>query len=452
MVVLNIVTFPLTCPNTTSEDCLYLNIWTPRLASLKAPAPVLVFLAGGHFDEGTGGDALYDSEFMANMTNSIVVVPNYRLGALGWLVTDTVEGNFGLNDQRLAIRWVQNNIQNFGGNPQNITIFGQSAGATSVATHLTSVGSRDLNIAKAIKSNPWSLPLKTPAQAKEIGGVFLLTAGCPFDTMECLRGLSIDTILRAEADAEKTIPVDTIQLFYPFTPLIDGKDVVQNPMNAFLSGDFNPAIPVVLGSVANETVLFIYPEFPKPVGVDEFKTIILTLFPFVDYNQILAHYPIPAGTNDTRPLLSQVGTDYLFTCPTRKIARTIDSAGGNAWLYFYNHVLSFKEAWGPNYTFCWNAVCHASELPFVFHSAQDAGYQYTPPELLLTNQMVTYWANFARSSDPNNPQTSTGSITWPPYHLANSQNIELAIPLSVQSFWKNSTCDFWDTVGYDIQT
>ena len=155
----------IACPPVQSEDCLYLNVFTPLLTS-EALTPVMVFIHGGDYVQGYGGGPLYDGTPMANSSGLILVALNYRLGALGFayagdLAGGQLAGNYGFLDQRLALKWVQDNIKNFGGDPGRVTIFGQSAGAMSVALHLVSSGSRGLFSAAIIESEPLGLPLRS---------------------------------------------------------------------------------------------------------------------------------------------------------------------------------------------------------------------------------------------------------------------------------------------------
>lgn len=152
-----------------SEDCLYLNVYTPLPG--QKPLPVMVFIHGGHFDQGASGDfvllsflhlgcILYDGANFVTKGNVILVTLNYRLGALGWLVTNDFGGNFGFQDQQLALNWVQKNIAFFGGDPNQVTLFGQSAGGTSIRGHLVAPSSGGLFHRAIIQSDPASLPMQ----------------------------------------------------------------------------------------------------------------------------------------------------------------------------------------------------------------------------------------------------------------------------------------------------
>ena len=153
---------PKTCPDTVSEDCLYLNVFTPREDYLQSngPQPVMVWFHGGRYEQGSASDILYDGSFMANASGVIIVTANYRIGVLGFLVTGSLQGNYGWQDQRSVLLWVQNNIANFGGDPNSVTVFGQSVGGISTALHLTSPSSVGLLHKAIIQSDPFTLPVK----------------------------------------------------------------------------------------------------------------------------------------------------------------------------------------------------------------------------------------------------------------------------------------------------
>jgi len=265
-----------------------------------------------------------------------------------------------------------------------------------------------------------------------------------------LKALPVGEIVSAELTAEKFIPIfDPVELFYPFTPIVDGIDIVENPLNAFMNGNFNINVTILSGSVQNESLMFVVQAFPDPMPVVEYKLLLDALFPG-NAEKIMEQYPIPKGTKDARGILSLVGTDNLFTCPQRAVARGVDQYSKQpTYLYFFNHTLSFYEAWGPNYTECWHdVVCHASELPFVFHSAQDGNYSYTPEEILLTEQMGAYWTNFAISGDPNTPNPVAQYVNWPIFETSTSIDLQFNTPSFTESFIFKEKCDFWDSIGY----
>ena len=177
---------PHICPPVMSEDCLFANVWTPRLAQITKPLPTVIFFHGGNFKDGyagglspTGG-LLYDGEEFAANTTSIMIVINYRLGALGfgYLGTKNMTGNFGLEDQMVATRWVYDNIAAFGGDPSRITLMGQSAGAMSISCHMSRPQTAGLYTRAIMMSNPFGEPYRGTASALTLGTIFANFSGC----------------------------------------------------------------------------------------------------------------------------------------------------------------------------------------------------------------------------------------------------------------------------------
>ena len=402
---------PHTCPTNTSEDCLTLNVWTPLQQTPNQQLPVFVFIPGGRFEQGTAGTILYDGRIFVNTTNTIMVTINYRLGVLGWLFDgDQITGNYGLMDQQMAFSWVRDNIAAFGGNPQNITIGGQSAGASSVGCHMITPTSKGLFSKAIAESNPWSLPLKTFSEAKELAKLLKTFLSCDQNDYNCLRNKSADEIVKGQDAVQNHFNLFTpLSLFMPWTPVVGTDYMPYQFVEAFDKGAFNN-VPFMLGSVANESVIFIDEAFKK-VSLELYLGFVTDVFNVHAFDVLLT-YPVHLFGDRYDLLMSYLGTHYIFTCPTRKIARDSSAKGGQTYLYWFDHVLSFgAKAWGPNFTFCDDMVCHASELPFIFDCAHDANYTMTKDEVRLSNTIINYWSNFVKSGNPNTPVTP--QLTWP---------------------------------------
>lgn len=453
------------CPKKVSEDCLFLNIFTPLTIKPSSMLPVMVFIHGGNFLRGYSGGGLYDGQYIANSSSTVVVTINYRLGAIGFLAfgegDDAPRGNYGLRDQRLALEWIRDNIANFGGNPDRVTLWGQSAGAVSVVLHMASVRSAGLFSKAIIESDPFSITLKDLNKAKSLGKDFAKEIGC--SDVQCLYTKNIDEIAKAQL-AVLTKIVDlrhVLEIFLQWTPIVDGVDVLDQPIDIFALGKV-ASMPVIIGTTSEETVFFIYEGFPKPVSSLELDGLELAIFG-AHYKAVHEKYP-PLSGQDNRPLAAVMGTQYTFSCSTRHAVwglTNLTRAGevkNPLWLYVFNHSMSFD--WGKGFEFCNGHSCHGVELPFVFHSASMGGLNYTADELVLTNSMVEYWTTFAHTGNPN--PTSENErfgqlLSWPEYRVDPVTGTKTAgymrfkTPKSdVLTDYDSDICKFWDSIRYNV--
>ncbi|XP_013413119.1 cAMP-regulated D2 protein [Lingula anatina] len=460
---------PFICVNKTSEDCLTLNIFTPSGASYFSNLPVMFFIHGGQFTTMSGGSPLWNGETLASMENVVVVTINYRLGALGFLFADegpdAPQGNYGVMDQRFALAWVQRNIRNFGGNPDEVTIFGQSAGAQSVALHMTSAKSSSLFRRAIVESSPFAIHFKSHSEAKRLGKYLIQALGCQHDVVNCLRNASADALVTAEnVVSVKVASLQVLEFFEQWGPFIDGVEVKDQPLDAFMSGNFQRK-PIMMGVTTQEAQSFVYAGFLHNVSETEYRAILLATFP-VHIRSVLSTYPI-VSSGDQRPAFVNISTDYAFICPTRAAAKAIARRSflfPYIWMYVFNQTVA-PRFWS-NITYCYGHVCHGSELPFVFNPGNNKGFELSKEEQKLSHAMQKYWANFARTGNPNtlypagaNPrQGFNDGVTrmkfydkyWPPFHSqTNFSVLEFKAPMgSVMYDFKTKLCDFWDGIGY----
>ncbi|MCJ7684099.1 MAG: carboxylesterase family protein, partial [Desulfobacteraceae bacterium] len=190
-------------PSETSEDCLSLNIWHRADLGDSAPRPVMVWIYGGSFLSGGSSKPVYDGAWLASAEDLVVVSFNYRLGALGFLAgIHELEGNYGMKDQQLALQWVRDNIGHFGGDPDQVTLFGESAGAMSVGLHSLSIpSSNGLFRCGIMQSNPFGIPYKTAAEAGTEAALLEKDLGCGGKEIDCLRALAADDIVKEQSNA-----------------------------------------------------------------------------------------------------------------------------------------------------------------------------------------------------------------------------------------------------------
>eukprot|EP00117_Sycon_ciliatum_P023153 scpid52002/ scgid19763/ Crystal protein len=453
----------LGCPPETSENCLFLNIFVP-VAKPRSSAghPVMFWIHGGNFRRGFGGGPLYDGQHIANSSNVIVVSINYRLGALGFLTSSSggLRGNFGLMDQRKAMEWVKENIAFFDGDPNSVTLFGQSAGAMSVATHLASARSAGLFHKAILESEPFGIYMRSKEDAERMAAIFFKTLGCAADDPQCWQYKPTRFIMEAQAEASKHLVdlINLLEIFIPWTPTIDGDEVVEEPLFSFQKGNIAD-IPIIIGTVSEECVMYIYGVSPvKKIPEAEYNLAMDVKFGRHASDVQKMYVYKDTGSGDTRDHIAVLGTDYVFRCPTRNTTRSVVSSPERSqpvYRYIFNHSMSF-DGWGPVLSYCMHRVCHGSELVFIFQpNISSIGQHYTPEELVMSNKLIQLWTNFAHTGNPNSPHTVPDFI-WQEYHSVSKDNGWMGtINITANAFtefldvdYESERCDFWDQYGY----
>lgn len=431
-------------PLTYAEDCLHLNIWAPQNAK---DLPVLIYIHGGGFVYGCGSLEQYNGKYFAESENTIIVTINYRLGAFGFLAGRGLKGNFGIKDQQLAFMWIQKNIGQFGGDPSKVTIDGQSAGAISVATHLSLASSKQLQPFRAaiIQSNPVLMQFRKLAEQDAQFDSVSSGAGCGFasDRLACLKQVSAPTLLASQDWG--TIPLllnytwQSVIHKIPWIPTIDGDFLTQNPSTAFQTGNFYH-VPVMIGTVANETSGFL----PLVFGQGPSSPYLLatlygsgldTLFGSALAKKVRAVYPNTMPNSEDA--MSRLLTDFAFTCSVLQSA---------SWMSRYSNVYVYQMTHAPSCdpdNFLWKAckgrVCHSAELDFVFHSISSdrrGNCAWTPAETNLSWQMLYYWTNFTGNPTKFNAlprYNDAGTVT-----KFDTPNVHFS-----QSVAQEAHCDFW---------
>ena len=290
----------------TSEDCLYLNVFTPA-ANKARNLPVMVWVHGGSLRTGESDD--YNPAGLVR-DGVVVVTINYRLGALGFLADSALashpggpSGNYGLMDQQAALRWVQRNIRGFGGNPGDVTLFGESAGGLSTLAQLVSPGARGLFQRAIVESGTYQLTQQPLAAAESAGKTFAAKAGCVSNTVACLRRLPVSTIL---ADDDPS----------GYTPDVDGAVLAQSIKTALSDGQFN-RVPVVIGTNHDEYRLFVaaFQFLGARVTAANYQSMIASTLAVsaAIAGAIAAQYPL--SRYPSPPVaLGAVGTDAIFAC------------------------------------------------------------------------------------------------------------------------------------------
>ncbi|MEG3149326.1 carboxylesterase family protein [Sphingomonas sp. ZT3P38] len=372
-----------------SEDCLTLNIWKPRIGTARLP--VMVWIYGGSFVRGDAAHPMFDGAALAR-DGVIVVTANYRLGRLGWFAHPALTGesastgNFGLMDQIAALKWVHDNIAGFGGDPANVTIFGESAGAMSVNLLMAAPDARGL-FAKAItQSGLGRIAAKPLAVAEAQGEAFARAAGAA--DLAALRALPVETVLAGQSAATGSDGNPA--------PIVDGVLVRENVDRSFADGRQAP-VPWLVGSNDYEADLFSnFLEHPDAA--------VFSLFPEADRPRMMTLFD-PDRTSDKKVIAANIATDYAFTEPARFFAAAQTRLGQPVYRYFFTYVPEGYRNATPG-------AGHAAEVQFVFGTLGSFRWStpdYVPFDRRIAADMGRYWTNFAKRGDPNGP----GLVAWP---------------------------------------
>ncbi|WP_307070924.1 carboxylesterase/lipase family protein [Streptomyces sp. B3I8] len=443
-------------PPSDSEDCLYLNVTTPSHGTAHA-LPVMVWIHGNGFINGAG--SLYDAQRLAARGKVVVVSFNYRLGVLGFLAHPALDhgpaqhlsGNFGLEDQQAALRWVKRNAAAFGGDPANVTLFGESAGGTSVCAHLVAPGSAGL-FQKAILQSAqctgrkWSpgppawFPL--PRAERERHGLAVAAGvGCSDlrTAAACLRDEPVEELVKWSDHALGTGP--TVGGDGDGDGDGDNGVLPVAPEQAFATGHFN-RVPVVQGTTRDEHRLFtaaIEAVTGRTTTGADYRQQVGTLFAPADADRVLARYPA-ARLRSPGEALSAVVTDWAWGCPVLDRDRALDR---HTPLYAYE----FDDAGAPWFSTLEKpdfptGAFHGSELQYLFADEQLPG-PATPAQHRLADTMVRYWARFARTGDPNGP----GTAPWP--RFGTGRHVQSLRPGKTgrADLAREHRCAFWRTIG-----
>ncbi|XP_066279084.1 crystal protein-like [Branchiostoma lanceolatum] len=441
--------------NGTSEDCLYLNVFAPTIAKPGDKLPVIFWIHGGNFFQGSAMDFLYDGRFLANSTKTVVVAANYRLSALGFLVAGQGEGaatgNFGILDQIAALQWIQDNIADFGGDKDRVTIYGQSAGAYSALLHMTCKKSDHLFHRAIASSPPPTIYFRTDLEARLFGADFARLLNCKHGDMDCMRSASASQVAQAQNAAGTKVvnPFRLIELLEPWGPTIDGDLVRGQVMDLFSNGQYQQK-PVIMGSTTEEGIILVYMGTAKPLSALEYEAIVYGLF-LTNGPAVLRMYP-PSHSGDERPVASLLLTHYLFSCPIRHVQRSVGENGTTGlWSYVFAHPLTKAGGWGENFTFCEGHVCHGTDMFFTFRALQLKGYYLTPEEKILSDSMIYYYGNLAHTGDPNRPATHLDQdvLRWPAYSGSdNFTSVRFDVPQnSLEQGYLGEMCGFWDKMN-----
>ncbi len=385
----------------TDEDCLYLNVWTPDL-DRHAKLPVMVWIHGGGNIEGSQEWPPLGSTLAAH--GVVVVTINYRLGVLGYLSHPALteesshhaSGNYGLLDQMAALRWVQQSIDRFGGDPQRVTVFGASSGALDICDLMASPLANSL-FQRAIMQSGVCVdslaPLLAGAEASGVRIAADLGLGNGPDALAKLRAVPADELVRKAAD-EKDVD---------FNPVVDGWVFHEQPVLTFARGA-QARVPVIVGSNSDEVSIFASPlvggSSYRPKSVAEYHQWLSREF-HSHADAVFAAYP--ARTDAQVPTAFRaMDTDYQFGFGASLLAQEVAAAGEPAYLYVFTNVGAGQ--------FATLGAFHSEESMFLSKKYWTS-WVPNPGDAQLSNAIVGYWVQFAKAGKPSPP----GLPPWPAY-------------------------------------
>lgn len=439
-----------------TEDCLHLNVWVPERARQEgSKRPVLVWFHGGGFKFGSANYANYTGAVIAALTDVVVVSMNYRLSVLGFMSANTPEapGNVGLLDQLLSLKWVQRNIESFGGDPNLVTLFGESAGAISVHAHIMSPMSEGLFKRGIMLSgtmyniDTWDMVHESMVKGNKVANIVGCSKGGTIDLssnadeiVECFRGKSADELLQAadEGEAPKAIT---------FFPIYHDAFLPRMPLLSMNRGFFSP-VDVLAGVTSDEgAILLLFPPKPDLLGEDlssrgsrelekSLKEVVSTWMK-EDIPDVLEKYTDEAPSGDNNALRRQYidyTSDRLFNCPLRFFAEKHSERGNRVFTYVFDH----KSTKSPLPS--WMGVPHAVDLDYMFGHPYKASAQSPDDDGKMSEAFVRMMTSFAEHGVPELPDGQK----WPQFTKRSPQFIVMDHGhFNKTKDFRTSECERW---------
>jgi para-nitrobenzyl esterase len=421
----------------TSEDCLTLNVYTPPVAQRSGPLPVMVWIHGGAFVSGSG--SAYNASVIATRGKAVVVTINYRLGPFGFLVTkgldgespDGASGNYGLADQQAALRWVQANVARFGGNRRNVTIFGESAGATSVCDQLASPTAAGLFQRAIAESGCSSLDLPR-ASAEQRGQQVATSLGCTDAATQvaCLRAKPVADLLQASTGAATSLT--------SYAPSAGDRLLPQPVATALAAGRFN-RVPVILGTNHDEGTFLTQLILGTYQLTDDTYNYALSVQYGATWPAVAAQYPAKNYASPNLALAATI-TDSTLTCPALSSDQAI---ARRAPVYAYEFDDPHAPALLPPALPL--GAYHTAELQYVFDRTPVLSLvpDFTPQQQALSAQMIRYWTRFAHYGTPD----QLDQPLWPLTLSGRALSLDPAgsHAVTLDSIASDHNCGFWSS-------
>ncbi|XP_022623734.1 bile salt-activated lipase-like [Seriola dumerili] len=435
-----------------SEDCLYLNIWVPHGRHVSSNLPVMIWFYGGGFMVGGSmgpnflNNYLYSGQEIADRGDVIVVSVGYRVGTLGFLSTGDsgLPGNYGLWDQHAAIAWVHRNIRSFGGDPDNITLFGESAGGASVSFQTLSPHNKGL-FKRAISQSgvalcPWALNRNPRKVVEEVA----VNVGCPTDDrmVACLKSTDTGTLTMAFPRIQQGSPDYPGVIQLNLTPVADGDFLPDQPANLYHNAadiDYLAGVNDMDGHLFTSQDIPSFKNKTKEIPVEDVKRLLAAYTKETGqagFKVAFAEYSSTWGSKPSQDTIKRtavdIGTDYLFLVPiqTAIYLHAANARSGRT----YSYMLSEPSLMaGPDKPYHdWVGADHADDLQFVFGKPFTTPKAYGDRHRDLSGYMIAYWTNFARTGDPNRGNLKV-PVAWPEFTSAGEQFLDINAKMNESS-------------------
>ncbi|KAF9227728.1 alpha/beta-hydrolase [Gyrodon lividus] len=448
----NVSALPLMCPqpyvddSSFSEDCLSMVLYVPTSLKLGSGVPTLMWIHGGSFMVGSATNPGLDGSNLAEATNSIVAIIQYRLGALGF-ISPNGQTNLGLRDAVNALQFLSKVLPSFGGDPSKITVAGQSSGANMIRALLAVPSAQSLFQSAILQSDPMDYGFLSISDQQQLQDYFISIMPCRASDTSCLNAMSLDEIvttvgLNQFVNASLVVPAATQA--EPMRVVNDGTFVTSTLDST--TPFPKVAKPIILSNVADEAGLTIYGNFPDPMPEAEYEAIVNGSFGESRYQTLMGSqlYRAEASTTDYRPQLEVLATDAIWRCATWTFARNWVSNGGSAYVGLYTVGASYPGNSAVPYCTQPGVVCHQDDIEIVFGTTSNP----TSAQSALITEMQARYKSFLYTGNPN--PSGSSCANW---EAAGTSDVN-AILLGSSGLAPIGACTptFWgQSVQYDYQ-
>ncbi|KAF8941670.1 Carboxylesterase family-domain-containing protein [Dissophora ornata] len=425
-----------------SEDCLYLNVFTPSLKSNGVKGlSVMVYVHGGSYTSLSGSSPIFEPGNVVSRAGVVVVTLNYRLSIFGLfenapaIPRSRAPGNLAVRDQIAALQWVHDNIVAFGGDPNQVTIFGESAGAYSMRALISAPSAFGLYHNVISQSDLMGMPFSSPEYSSNIGNLTMHYMGCQSSDLACAQNKTVDEIQAAQEMAIAQVLNNTETSWVPaetvYRPTADGSFIPADFSELVQKGRYNTKAKILWGTTRDEAAAFVPTYFPNPIPVQDANSSLAEILRDNRTRVVLQspYYKFNDSDPDTvRGEISNALTDYYFGCPLQVMSRGVIAQKSSVYAYKMNHGRNIYLAFGGNVSsLCQNRVCHADDIVPSFGSGDMVpGIEQTGDDARFARQVIDRFTTFAKTGNPNPEQSLAGlarqnedvtGVKWPVYDV-----------------------------------